>query len=336
MARLVGVVQHMFSQPLRAAGVGGTAFQNGFHQWELRAAIRQAGTRDDVANHVHIGFQSHLVCAKVFNQFNAQGTELVAHGRVDTRIATRDLVARFTRQRSQPTHERAANSQNMYMHPSILGGCFGRAWASRSGWPHNHVYMNTVQEEIAATAARMVVEEGLEYGPAKRRAVKQLGLNARAQLPNNDQVEDAVREYLDLFCADSQPAELAALRALAVVWMERMAAFRPYLGGAVWRGTATGLSDIYLQLFCDDPKSAEISLIDHNVRYEVSTVQGFQGEAVDALSILSSCPGLSQKVLVHLMIYDLDDLRGALKPDGQGRTYRGDLAALQRLMKEIE
>jgi hypothetical protein len=72
------------------------------------------------------------------------------------------------------------------------------------------------------------------------------------------------------------------------------------------------------------------------VRYEVSTVQGFQGEAVDALSILCTCPGLSQKVLVHLMIYDLDDLRGALKPDAQGRSFRGDLAALQRLMKELE
>jgi hypothetical protein len=45
---------------------------------------------------------------------------------------------------------------------------------------------------------------------------------------------------------------------------------------------------------------------------------------------------LSQKVLVHLMIYDLDDLRGALKPDGQGRSYRGDLMALNRLMKEVE
>ena len=196
--------------------------------------------------------------------------------------------------------------------------------------------MTTVQEEIAATAARMVVEEGLEYGPAKRRAVKQLGLNARAPLPNNDQVEDAVREYLELFCADTQPSELLALRQLAMVWMERMSDFRPHLGGAVWRGTATGLSDIYLQLFCDDPKSAEISLIDHHVHYEVSTVQGFQGEAVDALSILSACPGLSQKVLVHLMIYDRDDLRGALKPDGLGRSYRGDLAALDRLMKEVE
>jgi hypothetical protein len=196
--------------------------------------------------------------------------------------------------------------------------------------------MNKVEEEIAATAARMVVEEGLEYGPAKRRAVKQLGLNPRTALPNNDQVEEAVREYLTVFCADTQPGELAALRDLAQVWMMRMAEFRPHLTGAVWRGTATGLSDIYLQLFCDDPKSAEISLIDHEVRYEVSTVHGFHGEEVDALSVLCRCPGLSQKVLVHLMIYDVDDLRGALKPDGQGRTQRGDLVALNRLMKEVE
>jgi hypothetical protein len=36
------------------------------------------------------------------------------------------------------------------------------------------------------------------------------------------------------------------------------------------------------------------------------------------------------------MIYDLDDVRGALKPDGQGRTQRGDLSALKQLMKEVE
>jgi hypothetical protein len=47
---------------------------------------------------------------------------------------------------------------------------------------------------------------GLEYGPAKRRAVKQLGLSARTALPDNDVVEDAVREYISMFCADTQPA----------------------------------------------------------------------------------------------------------------------------------
>jgi hypothetical protein len=188
------------------------------------------------------------------------------------------------------------------------------------------------KQEIAATAARMVVEEGMEYGPAKRRAVKQLGLNSRTALPDNDQVEDEVREYIALFCADTQPTELAALRRLALVWMERMAPFRPYLAGAVWHGTATRLSDIYIQLFCDDPKSAEIALIDHNVSYEPRTVTGFHGEPVEALSLSSASRELGESIGVHLMVYDHDDLRGALKPDAKGRPPRGDMAAVRALL----
>jgi hypothetical protein len=191
-----------------------------------------------------------------------------------------------------------------------------------------------MQSEIAATAARLVVEEGLEYGPAKRRAVKQLGLNARSALPDNDSLEDAVREYIELFCADTQPAELAALRKLAVTWMERLVDFRPYLGGAVWHGTATRLSDIYLQLFCDDPKSAEIALIEHRVDYTPRTVTGFHGEPVEALSLSSMSAELGEPIGVHLLIYDHDDVRGALKPDAKGRPPRGNLAAVRALLAE--
>lgn len=192
--------------------------------------------------------------------------------------------------------------------------------------------MDNLKSEIAATAARMVVEEGLEYGPAKRRAVRQLGLPARTALPDNDEVETSVRDYIDLFCADTQPAELQALRRLALVWMERLAQFRPYLGGAVWHGTATRLSDIYLQLFCDDEKSAEIALIDHQVDYEARSVTGFTGGTVAALSLSSMSEELGEPVGVHLLIYDHDDLRGALKPDGKGRSPRGDAAALRALL----
>ncbi|CAN5660304.1 hypothetical protein BH11PSE7_BH11PSE7_29380 [soil metagenome] len=194
--------------------------------------------------------------------------------------------------------------------------------------------METLKTEIAATTARIVVEEGLEYGPAKRRAVKEMGLPSRTALPANDEIEAAVREYIDLFCADTQPPELAALRALALVWMERMRDFRPYLAGAVWHGTATRLSDIYIQLFCDDPKSAEIALIDHNVTYEPRTVRGFHGESVEALSLSSVSRDLGEAIGVHLMVYDLDDLRGALKPDAKGRSPRGDEAAVRRLLQE--
>lgn len=187
--------------------------------------------------------------------------------------------------------------------------------------------------EIAHATARLVVEEGMEWGPAKRRALRDMGLPARTPLPDNDTVEAAVREYIDLFCSDTQPRELRALRQLALVWMERMAAFRPHLAGAVWHGTATRVSDIYLQLFCDDPKSAEIALIDHHVDYDPRTVTGFHGEPVEALTVGSKCLELGEIVGVHLLIYDLDDLRGALRPDSQGRVPRGDITAVRHLLE---
>ena len=194
----------------------------------------------------------------------------------------------------------------------------------------------SVQEEIAAVAARMVVDEGLEYGPAKRRAVKQLGLPQRTALPDNDLVEDAVREHIALFCADTQPAELRALRRLALHWMERLERFRPHLGGAVWHGTATRLSDIYLQLFCEDEKSAEIALIDLRVNYEPRTVTGLHQQAVEALSFHAPCRELGETVGVHLLVNDLDGLRGALLRDSKNRSPRGDLQAVRLLLAQEE
>ena len=194
--------------------------------------------------------------------------------------------------------------------------------------------MNTTKSEIAAVAARLVVEEGLEYGPAKRRAVKEMKLPARTALPGNDEIEEEVQDYIALFCAETQPGELLALREHAVAWMARMAGFRPHLGGAVWRGTATRLNDIYIQLFCDDSKSAEIALIDFRVNYVPRTVTGFNGESVDALSVHSFCKRLNEEIGVHLLVYDHNDLRGALRADAKGRVPRGDMAAVQRLLHD--
>lgn len=192
----------------------------------------------------------------------------------------------------------------------------------------------TLTEEIAAAAARLVVEEGMEYGPAKRKAARVLGRHAvrPAEMPANEAVEDEVRAYLQLFCADTQPGELRALREVAARWMERLAPLRPHLAGAVWRGTATRLSDVHLQLYCDDAKQAEIFLLDQRVPYDVGSRPGPRGESVDVLTVASASRELGEPVSVHLSVLDLDDLRGALKPDARGLTHCGDLAALRRLM----
>ena len=189
-------------------------------------------------------------------------------------------------------------------------------------------------EEIAASAARLVVEEGMEYGPAKRRAARALGRHAArsSELPDNEAVEEQVRDYLALFCADTQPAELAALRAVALLWMERLAPFRPHLAGAVWRGTATRLNAVHLDLYCDDTKAAELALIDQRIDYDVGSRTGPRGAPIDVLSIAHPSAALGERVTLHLSVLDHDDLRGALKPDAGGRSQRGDLAALRKLL----
>ena len=192
--------------------------------------------------------------------------------------------------------------------------------------------MHDLTTEIAAAAARAVVEDGLEYGSAKHHALKQLGLPPRTALPSNEVLEAAVLEHIAIFCADTQPAELLALRQMALLWMERLTEFRPHLSGAVWRGTATRLSDIYIQLYCDDSKSAEIMLINQGIRYEPGTLRGFAGLEVGVLSLQVPCKALQARVGIHLLNYDLDDLRQAPRNDAGGQSLRGSLTALKALL----
>jgi len=189
---------------------------------------------------------------------------------------------------------------------------------------------STHSAAIAVAAARLIVEEGMEYGAAKRRAARDLGVNARnGELPGNDEIEDEVRAYLDLFHADTQPAELAELRRIAALWMEKLAAFRPHLTGAVWRGTATRLNSIFIDLFCDDSKSAEIALIDQRIDYDVSSIDGPRGRILDVLNLQVPSAKIPGGVHLALTVRDYDDLRGALHRDARGRSDRGDLAALR-------
>jgi hypothetical protein len=194
--------------------------------------------------------------------------------------------------------------------------------------------LDTLRAEIAATAARMIAEDGADYGSAKRKAARQILGNTKVRgeyMPDNAQIEDEVRAYNELFFADTQPARLQHLRKTALQLMQELAPFSPYLTGAVLNGTAGEHSDIHLQLFAESAKDVEIFLINKNVNFEVSESAHFnkRDEPVETLSFLWRNEG------VHLALYEMDDLRGALKaPDG--KPIRADLPTLQTLITESE
>ncbi|CAM2152356.1 MULTISPECIES: UDP-N-acetylmuramate--alanine ligase [Paraburkholderia] len=202
----------------------------------------------------------------------------------------------------------------------------------------SHFDPQRVREEIAIAAARMIAEDGLDYATAKRKAARQVAGDARiegAWLPDNDQIEEEIREYQALFMGESQPAVLRRLREIALDWMLRLARFNPFLTGAVLNGTAGEHSDIHLQIFCDNAKDVAIWLLNANVQYDVSETRHFAARGyVETLSFLWKPSRDEEPVGIHLALYNTDDLRGAVRADPRGRLPRADARALQALIDE--
>jgi len=80
----MSTLKHVFSQPLRAAGVGQAGIENGFHQRELGSSIGETATRHHVAHHEDVRLQCELVDAEAFDQLDAERAKLIAHRRIDT------------------------------------------------------------------------------------------------------------------------------------------------------------------------------------------------------------------------------------------------------------
>jgi hypothetical protein len=189
-----------------------------------------------------------------------------------------------------------------------------------------------LRAQIAARAARLVAQDGADYGTAKRKALRQVLGEDQAPanlLPDNAEVEAEVRRYQALFLADSQPARLRQLRTLASEVMQQLEQFRPYLTGAALNGTAGEHDDVHLQLFADSAKDVIMFLLDRDVQLEISETPHFKGGRHDPVETVSFHWRQQQ---VHAELYEMNDMRGALKPRPDGRPQRADLNTVRALL----
>jgi hypothetical protein len=202
---------------------------------------------------------------------------------------------------------------------------------------------------IAAAAARWIAEEGCDYATAKRRGAREVlgdASNAFGAMPDNPLVESELRRYLRLFAADRQPAQLAALRRLALQWMRRLLPFNPHLVGAVLNGTATGHSGIHLNLYADSAKDVEIFLLNQALSFDAREPPAQAETTQEVLELLVPAPrgaGLEGDVSVTLSVMDPVALRVA--PAGRPkdpelhpveRAGRASVPMVERLLAETE
>ena len=185
---------------------------------------------------------------------------------------------------------------------------------------------------IAYIAARLMAEDGIaDYGTAKWKAARQAGLADANLLPDNDEIEAALREYQSLYQKDEQPARLRELREVAVRVMRDFADFRPVLVGSVLAGTATQFSDVNLQLFTDDPKALTMFLLNRRVRFEESTRRLRRGDqAYDVPQVIVEVDG----VTVTMTVLTLDDERATARSRTAEEPQRARIAEVEAMLEQ--
>ena len=182
----------------------------------------------------------------------------------------------------------------------------------------NRTRQNGVRAAIAAAAARIMAEDGIDdYALAKRKAARRLGAPESESLPANDEIASALRAYQSLYQADEHRDRLKALRRHALDLMTELAQFNPYLTGAILDGTAGRRAEIELQLFPESGKQVEIYLLGRAIEFATSTHRRYAGDRAHAANVLSfdwqGCP-------VKLEVFDPRDERIALKTSLAGRV----------------
>ena len=176
---------------------------------------------------------------------------------------------------------------------------------------------NGMRATIAAAAARIMAEDGIDdYALAKRKAARRLGAPETESMPANDEIASELRTYQSLYQADEHRERLVALRRHALDLMRELAAFNPYLTGAVLDGTAGRHADIDLQVFPESGKQVELYLLERRLEFTAREQRRFAGARAHTTSVFSfdweSCP-------VKLEVFDPRDERLALKSSLAGR-----------------
>ena len=180
-----------------------------------------------------------------------------------------------------------------------------------------------LRSELVHAAARMIAEDGADYGFAKKKALRQLGLPDGFPLPGNAEIEAAVRAYQAIYQEDEQAERLAFLRGAAIDLMHRLARFSPYLTGSVLEGTAGRYARIDLLLFPDSAKELEIFLLDQGIPFHHGNPRN---ERVEAVFVIDD-----ENRPANLIVLPPRDERAARKsPDGRVRT-RARVEAVEAL-----
>lgn len=182
-----------------------------------------------------------------------------------------------------------------------------------------------LRQLIAQQAARMMAEEGVsDFAYAKKKAGRQIGAVENSILPSNAEIEEELKLYNALFLSEEQPENLRELRVNALFTMQLLERFNPHLTGAVLDGTAGLMAETHIHLFADSIKEVEMFLLNQQIPFDVNEKSyrvmndGKRDKKGDNRKTVPVFTLETEKGLIKLSVFDVDDIRVATKRSADG------------------
>ena len=179
-----------------------------------------------------------------------------------------------------------------------------------------------------------MAEDGIEdHALAKRKAARQAGAVDARQLPDNEEIDAALRTYRLLY-QKQHPLQLRELRLLAVEIMDEFLRFDPRLTGSVLNGNASQFADIELLLFAESSKQVELDLLNGGLRYQTVEKCFYAGEMpVEAVEFSFE----REAVTVRLAVLTPREQRTRLKKSPVGKPLdQATPRAVEQLLAQQE
>ena len=123
---------------------------------------------------------------------------------------------------------------------------------------------------VARRAAEVIMEEGItDYLFAKKKAAKYLGLLPSENLPSNQEIDDALKEYQNIFQEQVDSEIISKIKKEALNTMILFEDFNPHLTGQLLEGLIPKFPKIQINLFTDNIKEVEYTLLNNNIAFDV-------------------------------------------------------------------
>jgi hypothetical protein len=123
---------------------------------------------------------------------------------------------------------------------------------------------------VARRAAEVIMEEGItDYLFAKKKAAKSLGLLTSDNLPSNQEIDNALKEYQNIFQEQVDSEIISKIKKEALNTMILFEDFNPHLTGQLLEGLIPKFPKIQISLYTDNIKEVEYTLLNNNIAFDI-------------------------------------------------------------------